>query len=89
MNNTCYNNNTTTNQGEIMLGYILAFMAYDTVKTVNNKNKKEEKRKKLKQLEWRLSRPMTQGHTKNCVCLLCVNRRKSAVNEHTRLLAEK
>ena len=72
-----------------MLGWILGFMAYDTVKTINEKNKKEEKRKRLKQLEWRLSAPMTRGHLKQCICRLCVNRRTAATNEHNRLLAEK
>ena len=72
-----------------MIGWMLAFMAYDTVKTVSDKNAKEEKRKKLKELEWRLSGPMTRGHLKKCICRLCVNRRTAATNEHNRLLAEK
>ena len=71
-----------------MIGWMLAFMAYDTVKTVNDNHKREEKRKKLKQLEWRLSAPMTRGHTKNCICRLCVNRRTAATNEFNRLLNE-
>lgn len=71
-----------------MIGWMLAFMAYDTVKTVNNNHKREEKRKKLKQLEWRLNAPMTRGHTKKCKCTLCVNRRTAAINEHNRLLNE-
>lgn len=71
-----------------MLELILGFMLYDTVKTVNDNNKREEKRKKLKQLEWRLNAPMTRGHTKKCICRLCVNRRTAAINEHKRLLNE-
>lgn len=75
-----------------MIGWMLAFMAYDTVTTLNDKaaakQKREEKRKKLKELEWRLSGPMTRGHLKKCICRLCVNRRTSATNEHNRLLAE-
>jgi hypothetical protein len=74
-----------------MLGYFLAFITYDTVTTLNDKaaakQKQQEKRKKLKELEWRLSRPMTQGHSRGCICRLCVNRRTSATNEHNRLLA--
>ena len=71
-----------------MIGWMLAFMAYDTVKTVNDNHKREEKRKKLKQLEWRLNAPMTRGHTKKCICTLCCNRRTAAINEHNRLLNE-
>lgn len=75
-----------------MIGWMLAFMAYDTVTTLNDKakekQKREDKRKKLKELEWRLSRSMTQGHSRGCICRLCVNRRTSATNEHNRLLAE-
>lgn len=71
-----------------MIGWMLAFMAYDTVKTVNDNHKREEKRKKLKQLEWRLNAPMTRGHTKKCTCTLCSNRRTAAINEHNRLLNE-
>ena len=76
-----------------MIGYVLAFMAYDTVTTLNDKlekqNKDKERRKKLQQLQWRLNAPMTRGHTKKCICLLCVNRRTAATNEHNRLLAER
>lgn len=75
-----------------MIGWMLAFMAYDTVTTLNDKAKAEQERKakrqKLKELEWRLSRSMTRGHSRGCICRLCVNRRTSATNEHNRLLAE-
>ena len=76
-----------------MIGYILAFMAYDTVTTISKREEdkaaKEAKRKKLKQLQWRLQAPMTRGHTKKCICLLCVNRRTAATNEYNSLLAER
>lgn len=73
-----------------MIGYVLAFMAYDTVTTLNDKAKAEQerkdKRKKLQQLQWRLQAPMTRGHTKKCICRLCVNRRTAASNELNMLL---
>lgn len=76
-----------------MLGYVLAFMAYDTVTTLNDKaaakQKKQEKQRQIRELEWRLSASMTRGHTKKCICQLCVNRRTRATNELNRLLAEK
>jgi len=71
-----------------MLELILGFMAYDTVKTVNKNKEKKAKRQRLEQLRLRLSRPMTQSHSKQCVCLLCVNRRKKATEEFNKLLSE-
>lgn len=70
-----------------MLGIILGLMAYDTVKTMSDKKELEDKRKKLKEIEWRLQRPMTQGHMKKCSCRLCSNRRANAINDHKRILA--
>ena len=72
-----------------MIGWILAFMAYDTVKTVSQKNKEEEKRMNIQKLKWRLQSPMTQGHTKKCICRLCVNRRTSATTELNKMLLER
>jgi hypothetical protein len=72
-----------------MIGWILAFMAYDTVKTIDNNLAREEKRKKLKELEWRLSTSVTRDHLKKCICRLCVTRRTNLTNEYNRLLAEK
>ena len=69
-----------------MLELILGFMVYDTVKTVSNKRAEEEKRKEIDQLRFRLKRPMTRTHTKQCVCRLCVNRREAAINRLNELL---
>jgi len=71
-----------------MLELILGFMAYDTVKTVNKNKKQQEKKQRLEQLRFRLSRPMTRNHSKQCVCRLCVNRRKKATEEFNKLLAD-
>ena len=72
-----------------MIGWILAFMAYDTVKTVKEKNEKEKQRTKIQKLKWRLQSPMTQGHTKKCICRLCVNRRTTATTELNKMLLER
>jgi len=71
-----------------MLELILGFMVYDTVKTVNKNKEQKAKRERLEQLRFRLSRPMTRNHTKQCICLLCVNRRKKATEEFNKLLAD-
>jgi len=71
-----------------MLELILGFMVYDTVKTVNKNKEQKAKRARLEQLRFRLSRPMTRNHTKQCICLLCVNRRKKATEEFNKLLCE-
>ncbi len=71
-----------------MLELILGFMVYDTVKTVNKNKEQKAKRERLEQLRFRLSRPMTRNHTKQCICLLCVNRRKKATEEFNKLLCE-
>jgi len=69
-----------------MLELLFGFMVYDTVKTVSNKRAAEEKRKQIDQLRFRLKRPMTRGHVLNCRCLLCVNRRESAIKKLNDLL---
>ena len=69
-----------------MLELILGFMVYDTVKTVSNKRAEEEKRKEIDRLRFRLKRPMTRTHSKQCVCRLCVNRREAAINRLNKLL---
>ena len=69
-----------------MLELILGFMVYDTVKTVSNKRAEEEKRKEIDKLRFRLKRPMTRTHSKQCVCRLCVNRREAAINRLNELL---
>ena len=69
-----------------MLELILGFMVYDTVKTVSNKRAEEEKRKEIDKLRFRLKRPMTRTHSKQCVCRLCVNRREAAINKLNQLL---
>lgn len=71
-----------------MLELLFGFMVYDTVKTVNNNHKQEAKRKQLQQLRWKLNAPVTQGHTKKCICRLCVNRRNALTDEHNKLLAQ-
>jgi len=71
-----------------MLELILGFMVYDTVKTVNKNKEREAKRQRLEQLRFRLSKPMTRNHSKQCICLLCVNRRKRANEEFNQLLGE-
>ena len=73
-----------------MIGWILAsLMAYDTVKTASEKNEKEKKRMNIQKLKWRLQSPMTQGHTKKCICRLCVNRRENATTELNKLSLER
>jgi hypothetical protein len=69
-----------------MLELILGFMVYDTVKTINKNRKQKEKKQRLEQLRFRLNRPMTRGHSKQCVCRLCVNRRTRATEEFNQLL---
>ena len=68
-----------------MLELLFGFMVYDTVKTVSKK-REEEKRKEIEQLRFRLKRPMTRTHSKQCLCRLCVNRRESAINRLNELL---
>lgn len=72
-----------------MIGWMLAFMAYDTIKTVSENNEKEKKRMDIQKLKWRLQSPMTQGHTKKCICRLCVNRRENATTELNKMLLER
>ena len=55
-----------------MLELILGFMVYDTVKTINKNKEQKAKKQRLEQLRFRLNRPMTRGHSKQCVCRLCV-----------------
>jgi hypothetical protein len=69
-----------------MLELLFGFMVYDTVKTVSNKRAEEAKRKEIDQLRFRLKRPMTRTHSKQCVCRLCVNRREAAINRLNELL---
>ena len=69
-----------------MLELLFGLMVYDTVKTVNNKRSEEAKRKEIDQLRFRLQRPMTRSHAKQCRCRLCVNRRESAINRLNELL---
>ena len=69
-----------------MLELLFGFMVYDTVKTVSKKREEEQKRKEIDHLRLRLKRPMTRTHSKQCVCRLCVNRRKAAVNRLNELL---
>ena len=69
-----------------MLELLFGFMVYDTVKTVSNKRAEEEKRKEIDQLRFRLKRPMTRTHSKQCMCRLCVNRREAVINRLNELL---
>ncbi len=69
-----------------MLELILGFMVYDTVKTVKKNKEQKARRERLEQLRIRLSGPMTRNHTKQCICLLCVNRRNRATEEFNNLL---
>ena len=71
-----------------MLELILGFMVYDTVKTVNKNKEQKAKRQRLEQLRFRLSRPMTRNHSKQCICRLCVNRREKATEEFNKILAD-
>ena len=71
-----------------MLELILGFMVYDTIKTVNKNKEQKEKKQRLEQLRFRLSRPMTRNHSKECICRLCVNRRTRATEEFNNLLAD-
>ena len=69
-----------------MLELLFGFMVYDTVKTVSKKREEEEKRKEIDQLRFRLKRPMSRTHSKQCLCRLCVNRREAAINRLNELL---
>jgi len=69
-----------------MLGWVLAFMAYDTAKTLNNQADKKKRRQEIKDLQFRLQRPMTRGHNYQCKCRLCYNRRQSAINRLNELI---
>ena len=69
-----------------MLELLFGFMVYDTVKTVSKKRKEQEKRKEIDQLRFRLKRPMTRTHSKQCICRLCVNRRERAIKRLNELL---
>lgn len=69
-----------------MLELLFGLMVYDTVKTVSNKRAEEAKRKEIDQLRFRLKRPMTRTHSKECICRLCVNRRETAINRLNELL---
>ena len=60
-----------------MLEWILLGMVVDTVSTANKKAKAKEIAQKKRDLRWRLQRPVTQNHSRGCVCRLCVNRRQS------------
>ena len=71
-----------------MLELILGFMVYDTIKTANKNKAQKEKKQRLEHLRFRLSRPMTRNHSKQCICRLCVNRRKKATEEFNNLLAD-
>ena len=64
-----------------MLGLLLGWMAYDTVKTNSHREQEKSKKSQIWILEHRLKTGMTQGHRSKCVCLLCVNRRKAAIKE--------
>lgn len=70
-----------------MLPWVLAFMAYDTAKTLNKKSEEKQRRQKIKDLQFKLSRPMTRGHTKQCICRLCSNRRNNTINEINQLIS--
>ena len=69
-----------------MLELLFGLMVYDTVKTVSNKREEEAKRKEIDQLRFRLKRPMTRTHSKQCICRLCVNRRETTINRLNELL---
>ena len=73
-----------------MLGLFLGLMAYDTVKTVNDnieRNQKAQKRDhRILEIERRLTRGVTQNHRHNCICRLCVNRRRSLEAELKELI---
>lgn len=71
-----------------MLELILGFLAYDTVKTISRDKEQKAKKERLEQLRFRLSRPMTRSHSKQCVCLLCVNRRERLTEEFNKLLTQ-
>ena len=72
--------------GEVMLGWVLAFMAYDTAKTLNSQAENKKRSQEIKNLQFRLKRPMTRGHDYQCKCRLCYNRRQSAVNRLNELI---
>ena len=69
-----------------MLELLFGFMVYDTVKTASKKREEEAKRKEIDQLRFRLKRPMTRTHSKQCLCRLCVNRREAAIDRLNELL---
>jgi hypothetical protein len=71
-----------------MLGWVLGFMAYDTIRTVNDKAKEKQREKEIKDIQFRLRKPMTRGHFKQCKCRLCQNRKADLNDKLTVLLSK-
>ena len=72
-----------------MLELLFGFMVYDTVKTVSNKRAEKAKQEEIDHLRFRLKRPMTRTHSKQCICRLCVNRKEAAINRLNELFESK
>ena len=72
-----------------MLGWLLGYVAYDTIKTLNEREKSKQINAQIRDLEWRLQKPQTQGHYNRCVCLLCHNRKIAKETKLKELKQEK
>lgn len=64
-----------------MIGWILTAMSVDLIYQHKKQLSEKELSKKKHNLQRRLSFPMTRGHTRNCKCNLCHNRREKAALE--------
>ena len=60
-----------------MLEWILLGMTADLVYTNRKKRAEAERQQEIMKLRARLRAAMTRGHTKQCKCRLCHNRRQS------------
>jgi hypothetical protein len=60
-----------------MLEWILLGMTADLVYTSRKKRVEAERQQEIMKLRARLRTAMTRGHTKQCKCRLCHNRRQT------------
>ena len=60
-----------------MLEWILLGMTADLVHTNRKKRAETERQQQIMQIRARLRAAVTRGHTKQCKCRLCHNRRQT------------
>jgi hypothetical protein len=60
-----------------MIEWLLAGMAADLVFTSHKKHNEVKVQNEIKQIRSRLKIAVTRGHTRQCKCQLCQNRRQS------------